>query len=222
MFSCWDGTKYGHVWLSRAQIHSNVRSRWDAGETEVGHRRLGRLPRRFEDWVKCKGQQQLISQILLEMCWCCNASWQIFYKLQDCQNERPNLSNIYSLPGGCHWWFSLPGAQVVTAMRNFGDLAVKAGLHDLDKSWETVIIWVTYIPKLISFQVFLLFCRKISWSRFFFQNPSHKILSSGSCCNRDAGSHCIGRSHGSKFQPSKDTNTQLGASHVRLHESWRH
>ena len=50
-----------------AEIHSNVRSRWDAGETEVGHRRLGRLPRRFGDWVKCKAQQQLISQILLDM-----------------------------------------------------------------------------------------------------------------------------------------------------------
>lgn len=145
--------------------------------------------------------------------------------------KRPNLSNILLFTSRGLWFMILPargtGGHGHAKFWGSGCEGGTSRLGQIMGNSSGNVIWVTYETN-FSFKVFLDFFRQKNQQvrRFcLFQNPSHQffghLLSSGSCCNRDAGSHCIGRSHGSKFQPSKDTSTQLGASHVRLHETQR-
>ena len=197
-----------------AEIHSNVRSRWDAGETEVGHRRLGEVAQTFWRLGEVQGSttahiSNFAGYVLMLQRFMANllkaarlsATW-----------KRPNLFSPAWCTGG-------------HGHAKFWGSGCEGGTSWLGQTWNSSgsIIWVTYIPNKFSFKVFLhLFSQKNQQVRRFclFQNPSHqffgRLLSSGSCCNRDAGSHCIGRSHGSKFQPSKDTSTQLGASQCEV------
>ena len=144
-----------------AEIHSNVRSRWDAGETEVGHRRLGEVAQTFWRLGEVQGSttahiSNFAGYVLMLQRFMANllkaarlsATW-----------KRPNLfSPAWCTGGHGHAKFWGSGCEGGTSW-----------LGQIMGNSSGSIIWVTYIPKQIfhsrCFSIF--FRRKISRSAGF-------------------------------------------------------